>query len=75
MEEICKNIMNKVYYLEKLRNCPSTDILDIVTSYMRKKLPYDDLSSFEGAYDHRKAELIMNETFTEVPAEVWRLVC
>ncbi|MEB5707875.1 Hha/YmoA family nucleoid-associated regulatory protein (plasmid) [Pantoea anthophila] len=42
---------------------------------MRKKLPYDDLSSFEGAYDHRKAELIMNETFTEVPADVWRLVC
>ncbi|URW93533.1 hemolysin, partial (plasmid) [Pantoea agglomerans] len=29
---------------------------------MRKKLPGDDLSSFEGAYDHRKAELIMNET-------------
>jgi haemolysin expression modulating protein len=75
MEENCKNIMNKVYYLEKLRNCPSRDILDIVTSYMRKKLPYDDLSSFEGAYDHRKAELIMNETFTEVPADVWRLVC
>ncbi|MDQ1215042.1 Hha/YmoA family nucleoid-associated regulatory protein [Pantoea anthophila] len=67
--------MNKVYYLEKLRNCPSTDILDIVTSYMRKKLPDDDLSSFEGAYDHRKAELIMNETYTEVPADVWRLVC
>ncbi|KAA5927425.1 hemolysin [Pantoea sp. Bo_2] len=67
--------MNKVYYLNKLRNCPSTDILDIVTSYMRKKLPSDDLSSFEGAYDHRKAELIMNETYNEVPAEVWRLVC
>ena len=26
-------------------------------------------------YDHRKAELIMNETYSEVPAEVWRLVC
>ncbi|WHQ73749.1 Hha/YmoA family nucleoid-associated regulatory protein (plasmid) [Pantoea sp. Lij88] len=42
---------------------------------MRKKLPSDDLSSLEGAYDHRKAELIMKETYSEVPSEVWRLVC
>ena len=67
--------MNKVYYLNKLRNCPSTDILEIVTSYIRKKLPYDDLYYFERANDHRKTELIMNETYSEVPAEVWRLVC
>ncbi|RPE01277.1 hemolysin [Candidatus Pantoea deserta] len=66
--------MTKTDYLEKLRNCPSTDILDIVTSYMRKKIPATDISSFEGAYDHRKAELIMNRLYSEVPTEIWRRV-
>lgn len=65
---------NKNYYLRELRRCPSKDILDIVTSYMRKNVPAQDISSFEGAYDHRKAELIMNEIFNDVPSEIWRLV-
>lgn len=66
--------MDKNYYLSELRRCPSKDILDIVTSYMRKNVPVQDICSFEGAYDHRKAELIMNEIFNDVPAEIWRLV-
>ncbi|MEZ3501368.1 Hha/YmoA family nucleoid-associated regulatory protein [Pantoea sp. KPR_PJ] len=66
--------MTKTDYLEKFRNCPSTDILDIFTSYMRKKIPLTDLCSFEGAYDHRKAELIMNKLYNEIPAEIWRQV-
>lgn len=66
--------MNKLDYLMQLRNCPCKDILDIVTSYMRKWVPQEDLSSFEGAYDHRKAELVMNEIYSEVPVEAWRYV-
>lgn len=66
--------MNKNDYLSELRRCPSKDILDIVTSYMRKKVPSQDICSFEGAYDHRKAELIMNEMFNDIPVDVWRLV-
>ncbi|MHA6313546.1 MULTISPECIES: Hha/YmoA family nucleoid-associated regulatory protein [Pantoea] len=66
--------MNKIDYLMQLRNCPCKDILDIVTSYMRNRVPHEDLSSFEGAYDHRKAELVMNETYSEVPSEAWRYV-
>lgn len=46
----------------------------MVTSYMRKKIPATDLSSFEGAYDHRKAELIMDKLYNEIPAEIWRMV-
>lgn len=66
--------MTKSDYLLKLRRCPSTDILDIVTSYMRKKIPSADICSFEGAYDHRKAELIMDKLYTDIPKEIWRLV-
>lgn len=66
--------MTKFEYLMKLRRCPSRDILDIVTSYMRKKVPSADRSSFEGAYDHRKAELIMNKLYTTIPQEIWRRV-
>lgn len=66
--------MNKNDYLSELRRCPSKDILDIVTSYMRKKVPSQDICSFEGAYDQRKAELIMNEMFNDIPVDVWRLV-
>jgi len=66
--------MEKIDYLMQLRQCPCTDILDIVTSYMRYRVPAEDLSSFEGAYDHRKAELVMNEIYNEVPIEAWRYV-
>ncbi|MDW8845375.1 Hha/YmoA family nucleoid-associated regulatory protein [Erwinia sp. MMLR14_017] len=66
--------MNKTDYLSELRHCPSKDILDIVTSYMRKKIPSRDICTFEGACDHRKAELLMNKTYKDIPAEVWRQV-
>lgn len=66
--------MKKIDYLLQLRNCPSKDILDIATSYMRKGVPIEDRACFEGAYDHRRAELAMNKIYTEVPSEAWRHV-
>lgn len=65
--------MDKNFYLNKLRRCPSKDILDMVTCYMRRTIPYQDRTSFEGAYDHRKAELIMNEICNEMPVGDWQL--
>lgn len=66
--------MTKKDYLTKLRHCPSIDILEIVISYMRKTTPEHDRLSLEGAYDHRKAELIMNKLYSNIPSEIWRLV-
>ncbi|WP_350262749.1 Hha/YmoA family nucleoid-associated regulatory protein (plasmid) [Pantoea sp. BJ2] len=66
--------MTKTDFLKKFRRCSSYEILEKVAKHKRECVPVDFRSSFEGAFDHRKAEIRMQRSYDRIPPEVWRFI-
>lgn len=66
--------MNRDKYLMKFRRYNCIDTLETIYERMRPDIPADELSSFEGAVDHRRAEIIHNRLWDRVPASAWKNV-
>jgi hemolysin expression modulating protein len=66
--------VTKTDYLMKFRRCATTDTLEKVVDHMREKVPKSCMMEFDGAVDHRKAEIYMKKLFDKVPPSVWRYI-
>lgn len=66
--------MNKLDYLMKLRRCNCLDTLEKVYSHKIHNLEAAEVNAFNGAYDHRKAELTLGKNYDKIPASAWRFV-
>ena len=66
--------MNRNEYLMQFRRYSKLDTLEVIYERMRPEIPAHELPSFEGAVDHRRAEIIHNRLWDKVPASAWRYV-
>ncbi|TNL08718.1 hypothetical protein CYD30_15710 [Kosakonia cowanii] len=66
--------MERKDYLMKFRRCHSLKILEQVYEHMKDKIPSSDIAIFEGACDHRRAEIIHQQLWDKVPASAWKNV-
>lgn len=66
-------------YLLKFRKCSTTETLDKVFDRILDKLndeggAINEITSLNGAYDHRRAEIYMKKIYDKIPASVWSLI-
>ncbi|MBK0032569.1 hypothetical protein IBT47_09760 [Erwinia sp. S43] len=61
-------------YLLKFRKCQTLRTLEQVYEHMQGHIPSSELGEFEGACDHRRAEIIHGKLWDKVPASAWRNV-
>ncbi|MBO2029743.1 hypothetical protein J4734_29180 [Klebsiella pneumoniae] len=66
-------------YLLKFRKCSTTETLDRVFERILDKLndeggDINKITSLNGAYDHRRAEIYMKKTMTKYLLPVWHLI-
>ncbi|PLM05639.1 Hha/YmoA family nucleoid-associated regulatory protein [Klebsiella pneumoniae] len=66
-------------YLLKFRKCSTTETLDRVFERILDKLndeggDINKITSLNGAYDHRRAEIYMKKNYDKIPASVWHLI-
>ena len=66
--------MTKTDYLMKFRKHHSINTLEIVFERMLDRVSQDELISLHGAYDHRKAEIVMGKIYDKIPQSVWSFV-
>ena len=65
---------NKLDWLTQLRRCQNLNTLGIVSDRTLQKLTSKEKEYFQLAVDHRKAEIIMNTYYDQVPVSVWKYV-
>ena len=66
-------------YLLKFRKCSTAETLDKVFERILDKLndeggDINKITSLNGAYDHRRAEIYMKKIYDKIPASVWHLI-
>ena len=66
-------------YLLKIRKSSTTETLDRVFERILDKLndeggDINKITSLNGAYDHRRAEIYMKKNYDKIPASVWHLI-
>ncbi|HEE4993180.1 TPA: hypothetical protein R7I52_004287 [Klebsiella pneumoniae] len=61
-------------YLLKFRRCQTLHTLEQVYSHMKDSVPSSELGEFEGACDHRRAEITHGHLWDKVPASAWKNV-
>lgn len=58
----------------QLRVCKKIETLDFIIQRKIKKLSGYELEIFYSAADHRLAELVTNQLYSKIPAQLWRWV-
>ncbi|EPN9162981.1 Hha/YmoA family nucleoid-associated regulatory protein [Escherichia coli] len=66
--------MTRDEYLMQFRRYSKLDTLEAIYDRMGPHIPAEDISSFESAVDHRRAEIIHNRLWDKVPASAWKYV-
>ncbi|MFQ8213586.1 Hha/YmoA family nucleoid-associated regulatory protein [Klebsiella pneumoniae] len=66
--------MTRKKYLLKFRRCQTLHTLEQVYSHMKDSVPSSELGEFEGACDHRRAEITHGQLWDKVPASAWKNV-
>ena len=67
----------KAHYLKKFRECLYLSTLETVYRFQTDTffhIPPSHRLAYESAADHRRAEIVSNQLWEKVPAEVWRNV-
>ena len=66
--------MTRIEYLMQFRRYNKIETLEIIYDRMKALIPAKDISSFESAVDHRRAEIIHSKLWDKVPASAWKNV-
>lgn len=61
-------------YLYMFRKCKTLDTVEKLYEHKRDSISGDEIADFNGAYDHRKAEIIHGKLWDKVPASAWKFV-
>jgi haemolysin expression modulating protein len=66
--------MTRTDYLMQFRRYNKLETLETIYDRMKADVPACELSVFESAVDHRRAEITHGKLWDKVPASAWKYV-